>query len=196
MGEEITNRQKEIIHAALEIISEKGIQALTIKNLSRKVGFAESAVYRHYRRKAEIVAAILDRFMQKTDYFFDHEMDRRMNAIGKIENLFENHFRTFEESPALVAAIFSEEIFRNEAGLSRMVKKIMDKNISKMSSLIEAGQAEVTIRNDIEPEQLAIILLGALRIFVKMWHLDGRRYALAAEGASFINSIINLIKTK
>lgn len=194
MEEEITNRQKEIIEAALEIISEKGIQALTIKNLSLRVGFAESAVYRHYRNKAEILAAILDLFMKKTDYFYGHEMQMKGNAIGRIEKMFENHFRTFEASPSLVAAIFSEEMFRNEAGLSKIVKNIMNKNITRISMLIEEGQSEGIIRNDIESGQMAVIILGALRIFVKRWHLEGHDYALVDEGKLFIKSINKLLK--
>lgn len=196
MNEDITGRQKEIIEAALEIISEGGIQALTIKNLSQRVGFAESAVYRHYRSKSEILIAILDLFSKKTDYFFNHEMNEKDDAIEKIENFFENNFRTFAESPSLVVAIFSEEMFRNEVELSKMVRKIMESNISRMSKLVEEGQTKGIIRTDIDADHFAVIIMGALRIFVKIWHLEGRRYALADEGQTFISSIGKLLQSE
>jgi hypothetical protein len=132
--------------------------------------------------------------MKKTAYFFDHEMLQMGSAIEKIENLFDNHFRSFSQSPSLVTAIFSEEMFRNEAGLSRKVKEIMDRNIAGMRLLIEEGQRDGSVRVDIEAEQLAIILLGSLRIFLKIWHLDGRRYSVEDEGAVFVKSIEILIR--
>ena len=48
MSVEIKTRQLEIITAAGEILSESGISGLTTKKLAAKMGFAESALYRHY----------------------------------------------------------------------------------------------------------------------------------------------------
>lgn len=44
MNTEITERQQEIINVSLELIAESGIQSLTIKNLAKKIGFAESTL--------------------------------------------------------------------------------------------------------------------------------------------------------
>lgn len=70
MNTEITERQQEIINVSLELIAESGIQSLTIKNLAKKIGFAESAIYRHYENKIQILLAILDFFKQNTEHFF------------------------------------------------------------------------------------------------------------------------------
>jgi AcrR family transcriptional regulator len=54
-----TERQKEILDTALDLISQKGIQGLTIKNLSKKIGISEPAIYRHYENKIEILLKYL-----------------------------------------------------------------------------------------------------------------------------------------
>ena len=51
---EIKERQIEIIEAAGEILTKSGFNALTTKNLAAKMGFSESALYRHYSSKEEI----------------------------------------------------------------------------------------------------------------------------------------------
>ncbi len=43
---ELTKRQKEIIQVSIELISEKSIQGLTIKNLAEKLSITEGAIYR------------------------------------------------------------------------------------------------------------------------------------------------------
>ena len=63
---EMSDRQKEIIDVSLELIAEKGIQGLTIKNLAKKIGFSESATYRHYENKTQILIAVLDFFKDST----------------------------------------------------------------------------------------------------------------------------------
>jgi AcrR family transcriptional regulator len=186
---DITERQQEIINASLELIAESGIQSLTIKNLAKKIGFAESALYRHYENKVQILLAILDYFKQNTEHFFTNQLISDTNALLKIENLFQNHFKKFTTSPSLVSVIFSEEIFRNEVELTDKVKEIMNKNTASLKTIIETGQRKGEIRSDIEAAHLSIMIMGSLRMFVKQWHMSNYDYNLIERGSAFSNSI-------
>ncbi|HUI33666.1 MAG TPA: TetR/AcrR family transcriptional regulator, partial [Dysgonamonadaceae bacterium] len=111
MNNDLSERQKEIIEASLELIAERGIQGLTIKNLSKKIGLVESAIYRHYQSKTHILITILDSISEQT----------APNGSAKVEsvtNYFEqkirNRFHTFTANPALASVIFAEDLFQNE----------------------------------------------------------------------------------
>lgn len=194
MNTEITERQQEIINSSLELIAESGIQSLTIKNLAKKIGFAESAIYRHYENKIQILLAILDFFSQSTAHFFTNQLNSNDNALDKIENLFKNHFNKFSDSPSLVPVIFSEEIFRNEVELTEKVKGIMYNNSNSLKTIIETGQKNGEIRADIEASHLSVMIMGSLRMFVKQWHLSDYKFNLTEKGAEFTNSIRILLK--
>ncbi len=194
MNAEISERQKEIITVSLELIAKKGIQGLTIKNLAKKIGFTEAAVYRHYENKIQILIAILDYFREDTNRFFVNEMKSEENAIQKIEHLFLNHFKTFSETPSLVSVVFAEEIFRNEAVLIEKVAEIMKKNTQILLSIIESGQKKSEIRSDINSHNLAIIIMGSLRMFVKQWQMSDYSFSLTERGTEYIKSVIKLIK--
>lgn len=194
MNPEITERQQEIINVSIELIAEKGIQSLTIKNLAKKIGFSESAIYRHYENKIQIILAILDFFRQSTEHFFTSQLKSNENALNKIENLFQNHFKKFSDSPSLVSVIFSEEIFRNEVELVEKVKQIMNKNTASVKTIIEAGQKNGEIRADIDASYMSVMIMGALRMFVKQWHMSDYQFNLTENGTEFIKSIKILIK--
>jgi len=196
MNTEITKRQQEIINVSLELIAESGIQSLTIKNLAKKIGFVESAIYRHYENKIQILLAILDFFEQNTEYFFSNQLNSNDNALIKIENLFQNHFKKFSTSPSLVSVIFSEEIFRNEVELTEKVKEIMNKNTASLKTIIETGQKNGEIRADIEASHLSVMIMGSLRMFVKQWHMSEYKSNLVEKGSEFINSIKILVKNQ
>jgi AcrR family transcriptional regulator len=189
MKDNLSARQIEIINASLQLISESGIQSMTIKNLAKRIGFAESAVYRHYENKIQILMAILNMFKQNSDQFFDAQLNSDDNSIAKIESLFINHFNKFAQNPALVTVIFSEEIFRNEVELSTRVSEIMEKNIKSLDAIIQQGQANSEIRSDIESFDLSTIILGSLRMFVKQWHISNFSFDLNERGRHFIESI-------
>ena len=193
MNSEITERQQQIINMSLELISESGIQSLTIKNLAKKIGFAESAIYRHYANKVQILLAILDFFKQYTESFFLNELNSSDTAINKIDHLFINHFKKFAESPSLVSVIFSEEIFRNEKELSEKVSEIVNKNSLVLKTIIETGQENGELRNDVEAEQLAVIVIGSLRLFVKQWQMSNYSFCLEKNGNALSNTIKKLL---
>lgn len=191
---EITDRQQEIILSSLEIITEGGIQALTIKNLAKKIGFSEAAVYRHYENKVQILLAILEYFRQNSEKLFNGGSASEGSTIEKLETIFRNHFIKFSEHPSLVSVIFSEEIFKNETKLTEAVTKIMDKNINSLSTILEQGQVKGEIRDDLQARHLAIMVMGSLRMFIKGWHMANHKFDLKGEGSSFIRSVTTVIK--
>ena len=184
-----TERQKEIIVVALELISEKGIQGLTIKNLAKKIGITEPAIYRHYDSKTDILIAVLDLFKQNTEQLFEKELNNDGKAIDKIEHLFTKHFTSFSATPALVSVIFSEEIFRNEPVLISKISEVIDRNDKILTTIIVNGQKNGEIRTDIEAKYLSTIIMGTLRLFVKKWQFSAFSYNLPKEGKKLIESI-------
>jgi len=186
---EMSERQKQIIDVSLELIAESGIQGLTIKNLAKKIGFSESAIYRHYENKIQILVAILDYFKENTERLFLSELHAEGDAIFKISNILINQFRIFSTSPSLVAVIFSEELFRNEAILVEKVSEIMNNNFDTLTQIVKSGQEKGEIRVDIEPLHLAVIVMGTLRLFVKQWQMSNNSFDLITKGNELSNSI-------
>jgi len=189
MTEKLSDRQKEIIDVSLEIIAESGIQGLTIKNLAKRIGFSESAIYRHFDNKIQILVSILDFFKVNTERLFAAEMNTEKDAISKINGLLFNQFEIFSATPSLVAVIFSEELFRNEEILLQKVSEIMNDNFVALTSIIKSGQKKGELRADIEAEHLAVVVMGSLRLFVKQWQLSNYAFKLNKEGDKLSNSI-------
>jgi AcrR family transcriptional regulator len=188
-----TERQKEIVETALELITKKGIQGLTMKNIAKKIGITEPAIYRHYDNKIHILIAILDFFISNIEEIFKKELNNDSKAIDKIEHLFINHFTTFSATPSLVSVIFSEEIFRNEPMLIEKISEIIDKNDKVLKKIITNGQKNSEIRTDIEAKHLSTIIMGTLRLFVKKWQFSSYSFNLPNEGKKLVESIKLLI---
>lgn len=188
-----TERQKEITEVALELISEKGIQGLTIKNLAKKIGITEPAIYRHYDSKIDILIAVLDLFKQNTEQLFEKELNKGGKSIDNIVHLLTNHFASFTANPSLVSVIFSEEIFRNEPVLIAKISELISKNDNILTEIVIKGQKSGEIRNDIEAGYLSIMIMGTLRLYVKKWQLSSYAFDLSTQGKVLIDSIKLLI---
>ncbi len=191
METELSERQKEIINASLELIAESGIQSLTIKNLSKKIGLVESAIYRHYASKMQILIAILDSISTKTNSENVKEVE---SILGLLEERLINHFQTFTEKPALVSVIFAEDLFQNEPLLVEKTRLKIEKSISELAELITIGQKRGEIRTDIDPEIVSIMINGSLRMLVKHWKMTSYSFDLISKGKLLIESLKSILK--
>lgn len=189
-----TDRQKEIVEAALELIAVKGIQGLTIKNLSKKIGISEAAIYRHFENKIQILISILELFKENTEQIFKKELNNDAKAIDKIEHLFTRHFASFSHSPSLVSVIFAEEIFRNEPMLIEKISEVIGKNDQILTTIITDGQDSGELRSDMDAKSLSIVIMGSLRLFIKKWQFSGFSFDLSLEGKQLVESIKLIIK--
>lgn len=192
MNTEFTERQKEIINASLEIIAESGIQSLTIKNLSKKIGLVESAIYRHYKSKTQILNAILDSINEQSK---SKEISEADSIFKILENRIGHHFSIFKEKPALVSVVFAEELFQNEPTLVEKTRLKVKISISDLSALIKKGQQDGEIRNDLNPEILSVMINGSVRMLVKQWKMAEYSFDLIQKGDELINSMKLLLKS-
>jgi AcrR family transcriptional regulator len=191
MKKELSERQREIIKASLELIAEKGIQGLTIKNLSEKIGHVESAIYRHFKNKIEILNTILETIKENS---LGDNYKKDVNTIVQLEERLKSNFKTFAASPALVSVVFSEDLFQNEASLLDKTKEVMQKSIKELTRIIRYGQKRGELRDDIHAESLAIMIIGTVRMFVKQWKMSGYSFDLVRKGNIIIKSITQVLK--
>jgi len=191
---DFTNRQREIIVKSIDLIAENGIQGLTIKNIARKVGVSEPAIYRHFDSKIDILLGILSYFRDRISSVLEGISSSQLSSMQQLESIFLDHFEQFVNSPALASAIFSEEIFQNDKQLSEEVLSIMKLSQGKILAIIEEGQNNGEIREDISKVQLSLILMGALRLIVTRWRLAGFQFNLEEEGRILWNSLRKLIQ--
>ncbi|MFW5974635.1 MAG: TetR/AcrR family transcriptional regulator [Bacteroidota bacterium] len=186
-----SERQKEIIHASLELIAASGIQSLTIKNLSKKIGLVESAIYRHYEGKSQILIALLDEISEQTQ---NENKTEVAGAFEFIEKKLKNHFQTFQKNPALVSVVFAEELFQNEPELVEKTRNKVKKSIATMAELIQQGQQRGEIRSDIDAGIISIMINGSVRMLVKQWKISDYSFNLISRGEELIESYRLMLK--
>ncbi len=189
-----TDRQNEIIKASLELISQKGIQGLTIKNLSKKIGLSEAAIYRHFKNKTHILSAILDLFEQNLQKIFLEELKKQNSSLVKIRNILLSHFKLFSDNTSLISVICPEDIFKNEPLLKEKIYHIINNNDKFFTEIIKKGQEKSEIRDDIAASHISTIILGALKLRIKRRKHSDFSNNLLEEGEEFANSIKLLIQ--
>ena len=124
----LSERQQQIVEESVKLINEKGIQGLTIKNLSKRIGISEPGIYRHFESKTAIILTILDNFKEMSSMLSSMMENYQDTAFARISFMFSKMVEIFTDDPSIISVIFSEEIFKNDELLKQKVVEIMNMN--------------------------------------------------------------------
>lgn len=191
---ELSKRQIEIIEAATELIGEKGLQNLTTKNLASKIGFSEPALYRHFKSKTEILQSVLTFYKDLLKKGLVNIIHSDLTGLEKIKGMMDFQFSHFTKNPAVIMVIFAETSFQYDNILSKSVSEIMTQKRNMVSKIVQVGQQEGSIRDDLDADQLTTMIMGSMRFTVLRWRLADFGFDLLKEGKTLWKTIEILIK--
>ena len=192
----ITKRQFEIIEAASRLLTVSGVSGLTIKNLAKEMEFSESAIYRHFTSKEEIIIALLAYLANDMDERYSNVIVLADSPIDKFIALFHNHFLFFEKNPHFVVAVFSDGLMEESQRINEIVSKIMAVMMKHLMPIILEGQQKNIFTESIPAEAMVHIVMGAFRLQMFKWRASNFKFNIIENGENLIQSILTLIKTK
>jgi TetR/AcrR family fatty acid metabolism transcriptional regulator len=190
----LSKRQIEIIEAATNLIGQGGVKSLTTRALAAEIGFSEPALYRHFSDKNEIVKSVLLYYKDVLRQGLTNVIESNSSGKDKIKAMIDFQFNHFIKFPAVIMVMFSETSFQHDTELSKTVLSIMLQKGKLVTTMIEAGQREGTIRKDIAPDQLAKVIMGSMRLTILKWRLSDFNFDLIQEGKTLWTTIELLIK--
>lgn len=192
---EMKPRQLEIIEATGRILTRYGVNGLTIKNLAKEMNFSESAIYRHFSSKEEIIFELLNYLAESTE--------TRLGYLKKSDFLEENFMALFEEQfnffskyPYFVVAVFSDGLMEESQRIKEAYFKLMFVVMTNLMPIITQGQQKEIFINTISAEQLVHIIIGSFKLQMFKWKVFDFKSDLIQDGHSLAESMLLLIKNK
>ena len=194
---EIKERQLEILEAAGTLLNEQGISGLTTKNLAKRVGFAESALYRHYSSKEEIIAALLQ--------YLHARIAERLPVIAaavelppteRLRRLFDSHLDFLSAHPHFLTAVFSEGMLKYSPAVNEGILQLMSVMRNAVGRIVNDGQKSGDFTSEIPAEELSHILIGSFRLLLLRWRISDFGFDVKNAGRQHIEYLILLILKK
>ncbi len=192
----ISDRQLEIIESAGKILTESGVSGLTIKNLAKEMNFSESAIYRHFTSKEEIIVALLEFLARSMDERYTKAISSEQSPESKFTTLFQNQFSFFKKNPHFVAAVFSDGLMEESQRINETILKIMGVKMKHLLPIILEGQQKKVFTRSITSDELVHIIMGTFRLQMYKWRVANFQFDIIRNGEKMIQTVLTLIKTK
>ena len=192
---EITPRQLEIIEAAGRTLTTSGVSGLTIKNLAKEMHFSESAIYRHFASKEDIVVTMLD--------YLSNDAEKRLSNLPVSQSpeenfmaVFREQIRFFMQNPHFVVAVFSDGLMEDNQRINAAILKVLSVKMKHLMPIIMEGQQKGVFTNTITSDELIHIIMGAFKLQMFKWRVANFQFDIERNGENMLQSMLTLMKTK
>ena len=186
-----TERQKQIIDEAIRIIYERGYSSLSVRNLAKRVGISEPAIYRHFESKEDIILGILDRMLD-----FGKMLERNIKNIKdereKIRRLIFLQVDYLEKNPHMASIIFSEDIFQPDKRVDDKLQEIFENRHKLLNEIVSEAEKK-GININIEIDDLSSIIFGYLHLVVFKWRRSNFKFSLSEKAERLVQIIDKII---
>jgi AcrR family transcriptional regulator len=152
-------RRQEIAAAALRIVGEYGVQGATMGRIAGAVGISAPALYKHFSGRSEILEAAMDLLLARVVAWLDSS--RNPDALERLRELGTRHSSTIAtDYEGVVAPLFEFAAAGPRSRLSGQLAQRQRAALQRFVDIVEEGQAQGTIRPDIDVRMVAWSLMG------------------------------------
>ncbi|MFK7800660.1 MAG: TetR/AcrR family transcriptional regulator [Anaerolineae bacterium] len=118
--QQLTNaRRDQIIGAAIQVISEKGFQKTTVRQIAQAAGIADGTIYNYFKNKDDILMAIVGKLTEAEVREVHFGEAEQIDFDTFIEEYFTHRAMEVEAGLAGMRVIFSETMVNEK--LARLV---------------------------------------------------------------------------
>jgi AcrR family transcriptional regulator len=184
---EVSVRQGEILDAALELAFEGGPNRVTTVAIAERLGMTQPAIYRHFRSKADLWAAITDRLGSEVAANISAAEAEPGPALGRLRRLMLGHLELIRRTPALPEIM----LVRDPNSADAVVRLTMQTRMAAFQKTLLAfcsqAQTEGDLRADIDVRDMAALIAGVLQSLVLRLMLGRNPDVLVADGTRLLN---------
>lgn len=193
MEPKLLHTKEGLILATIEVISERGLQGLTTKEVAKRQGISESTIFKHYKTKNELLFAVLDYFSQFDQAIMESMKDKKLRPLEAIMYFVDSYVTYYSNYPQITAIIHAYEGFLREPELSNRIKSIFNNRIYNVRLLIEEAKSHNEFKVDLDSEYLASIIIGLERVISLKWRINNYNFSLKDHTLSALKMILDLI---
>jgi AcrR family transcriptional regulator len=187
-------RQAQITEAALHLIGQNGIAALTMATLAAEVGVTTGALFRHFPSREAILEAVAARVADMTAGSLPGDT---LPPLERLTSLAMGRAAIVASRPELVAMLFSEQVML--ALPPTAVERLQDIAVATgtfVATTLQEAQAAGLVRADLPLPHLVALTMGTIRhlAFLSGSRLGGKVAGMAPP-ADIWQAYLRLIST-
>lgn len=166
------SRRTEILEAAAEVFVERGFDATTTRDIGERAGLLSGSLYHHFDTKEQMLHELVHDVYTPTAGYMAEARERAEDAAATLFHLVRVHVGHLLRSRHQ-AFLFLHESRSLTPEHRATIKEEEERYVGAIDDLVAEGQAEGSLRDDIDPVLARLVVLGAANWVYRWFRDDG-----------------------
>ncbi|MEE9281448.1 MAG: TetR/AcrR family transcriptional regulator [Myxococcota bacterium] len=159
-------RREQILDAALEVFSRRGVYATRIADIATEAGIAYGLVYHYFKNKEEILNTIFEQRWERVTERLEEASKRGRDARDRLERAAAVFIEAYSARPQVVELLLLEF-----SRMSKFLEPIHVEQVARafavVTRIIEDGQRAGQLSDRVHPSLLMMLFLGGLQLVLQ-----------------------------
>lgn len=112
------NLKEALLSTALQMVEEEGLDAITLREITQRLGTSRSAVYRHFESKEDLIKGVIEQGFTLLDELFNPIFhDQKRSVEERFERMSRTYLEFAIEHPNLYRLLFGERFHKEREGI-------------------------------------------------------------------------------
>lgn len=174
-------RKEEIKQAFLKIIKESGIKAVSTKNLAAEIGLSEGAIFRHFKKKSDIIRSIIDDVSKDLIGTLKETAGSSLEPEKKLEKYLCDTINYLMDNNGITILLLSEATYNNDSDTLNQLRYIFNSERHYFEQIIQEGIEKGIWREGIQIEEISFMYMGIpitfnISLVLDLYQFDRRRF--------------------
>ncbi|MFC0432373.1 TetR/AcrR family transcriptional regulator [Kutzneria buriramensis] len=158
--------QESLLAVAVKVFNERGYEATSMEELSRKLGITKSAIYHHVSSKDELLRLAMDRALDGLFGVADEAQAMDGRAIDRLEHLVRGSVAVLVDRLPFVTLLLRA---RGNTKIERAAVARRKEFDRLVTDLVKQAEAEGDVRPDVDPAVTSRLLFGMVNSLIE-WY--------------------------
>lgn len=196
MGAAMMFKKESIILTTIDLINELGIQAVSTREIAKRQGISQSAVFQYFPKKDDLILAVLEQFSRYDLDIFSTAKTKNKKTGEAIKFLIESYSIYYENYPEITSVMQAFDVYRNTPLIGEKVNKIFFNRIECIRTILELSRDEGFLDENVDCCVLADMVYFTCRGVCLKWRLQNFNFSLKKEVFKVIDLLLNKLKPK
>ncbi len=192
MPKDKSRKYYEILKSAGAVFANLGFHKATISQIAREADIADGTIYLYFKNKNDILYQYISYRTEAVFKIMRSAVGEAGKAEEKLRNLIKCHLEQFQLDRDMAVIFQSETRYRRD--IEPQMKDISKMYLELLSDIIEQGQIEGVMRQDLFVGLAKRYVLGAVEGVINTWVAADGKYDLVAMSDPLVDLFLNGLK--
>lgn len=190
MSFEVEGTAASVMDVAQDLIQQRGYGGFSFDDVAQLVGIRKPSVHHHFRTKADLVAALVQRYSERFESALAAIDIVRLNPLARLKAYVNLFSATYANDGRLcVCGMLGAEADALPVAVVEAVNEFFQLNLTWLAAAFRDSQQSGQLRSDLRAKAFAELMLSSLEGAMVVGRGVGGRTGPAMVGKSLLRSL-------